>query len=57
MDGLELRHRLVEKQILAGVPFLHPVPGFERTVLLAFTEQNTRAEIDQLVHALAEVAN
>jgi glycine dehydrogenase subunit 1 len=57
MDGLELRHRLVEKRILAGVPFLHSVPGFERTVLLAFTEQNTRAEIDQLVQALAEVSS
>jgi len=57
MDGLELRHRLVEKRILAGVPFLHSVPGFGRTVLLAFTEQNTRAEIDQLVQALAEVSS
>jgi glycine dehydrogenase subunit 1 len=54
-DGAELRHRLVEHRILAGVPFLHDVPGFERTLLLAFTEQNTRAEIDQLVQALAEV--
>jgi glycine dehydrogenase subunit 1 len=57
MDGLELRHRLVEQRILAGVPFLHAVPGFERTILLAFTEQNTRAEIDQLVQALAEVSH
>ncbi|MGI9145003.1 MAG: aminomethyl-transferring glycine dehydrogenase subunit GcvPA [Chloroflexota bacterium] len=57
MDGLELRHRLVEHHILAGVPFLHAVPGFERTLLLAFTEQNTRAEIDQLVQALAEVSS
>jgi glycine dehydrogenase subunit 1 len=56
MDGLELRHRLVEQRILAGVPFLHAVPGFERTLLVAFTEQNTRAEIDQLVQALAEVS-
>jgi glycine dehydrogenase subunit 1 len=55
VDGLALRHRLVERQILAGVPFLHPVPGFEQTLLLAFTEQNTRAEIDQLVQVLAEV--
>src|SRR3984893_18474455 len=26
MDGLELRHRLVEQRILAGVPFLHALP-------------------------------
>ena len=51
----ELRHRLAERRILAGVPFLYGQPGFERTLLLAFTEQNTRAEIDQLVEALAEV--
>jgi glycine dehydrogenase subunit 1 len=57
MDGPELRHRLVEKHILAGVPFLHAVPGFEHTLLLAFTEQNTRAEIDQLIQALAEVSS
>src|SRR5438552_3246414 len=43
----ELRHRLVEKKILAGVPFLEGAP-FENSLLLAFTEQNTREEIDQL---------
>jgi glycine dehydrogenase subunit 1 len=51
----DLRHRLVERHMLAGVPFLSD-PGFERSLLLAFTEQNTRAEIDSLVQALAEVA-
>jgi glycine dehydrogenase subunit 1 len=51
----ELRHRLVERKILAGVPLFYGVDGFERTLLLAFTEQNTRAEIDQLVAALADV--
>jgi glycine dehydrogenase subunit 1 len=52
----ELRRRLVERHILGGVPFFYDLAGFERTLLLAFTEQNTRAEIDQLVRALAEVA-
>jgi glycine dehydrogenase subunit 1 len=51
----ELRHRLVERRILAGVPLFDGMPDFERTLLLAFTEQNTRAEIDRLVAALAEV--
>jgi glycine dehydrogenase subunit 1 len=55
LAGLELRSRLVDRHILAGVPFLQHERGFERTLLLAFTEQNTRAEIDQLVEALAEL--
>jgi glycine dehydrogenase subunit 1 len=54
VESGELRRRLVERQILAGVPFLRQ-PEYEHTLLLAFTEQNTRAEIDQLVDALAEV--
>jgi len=52
----ELRHRLVERHILAGVPFLSGVEGFERTLLVAFTEQNTSSEIDGLVDALAEAS-
>jgi glycine dehydrogenase subunit 1 len=56
LDGDTLRHRLVERQILAGVPFLHHQPGLERTLLLAFTERNTRAEIDALVEVLEQVA-
>jgi hypothetical protein len=55
MDGDVLRHRLVERKILAGVPFLHQRAGFERTLLLAFTERNTRTEIDALVGVLTEV--
>jgi glycine dehydrogenase subunit 1 len=52
----ELRHRLVERHILAGVPLFTGVEGFETSLLLAFTERNTRAEIDALVQALADVA-
>ena len=55
-DGTSCATGWSSGSILAGVPFLHAVPGFERTLLLAFTEQNTRAEIDQLVQALAEVS-
>jgi glycine cleavage system P protein (glycine dehydrogenase) subunit 1 len=55
LETPELRHRLVERKILAGVPLFYGLDGFERTLLLALTEQNTRAEIDQLVVALAEV--
>ena len=56
LETAELRHRLVEQRILAGVPLFYEAPGFERSLLLAFTEQNTRAEIDRLVAALAEVS-
>ena len=56
LDTADIRHRLVERKILAGVPLFYGVDGFERTLLLAFTEQNTRAEIDTLVEALKEVA-
>jgi glycine dehydrogenase subunit 1 len=56
VETFELRHRLVQRHILAGVPFFDDVEGLERTLLLAFTEQNTRSEIDTLVDALAEVS-
>ena len=56
IDGDALRHALVERKMLAGVPFWHKQPGFQRTLLLAVTERNTRTEIDSLVGALAEVA-
>ena len=49
----DVRHRLVERHILAGVPLF---PEFDRTLLLAFTEQNTRADIDRLVSALSEMS-
>jgi glycine dehydrogenase subunit 1 len=55
LAGPAMRHHLVARKLLGGVPFLHHQPGFENTLLLAFTEHNTRAEIDQLVDALAEV--
>jgi glycine dehydrogenase subunit 1 len=48
-SGVELRDRLVDKHLLAGVPH-------EAGLLLACTEQNTREEIDRLVMALQEVA-
>ena len=56
VETFELRHRLVQRHILACVPFFDGVEGLERTLLLAFTEQNTRSEIDTLVDALAEAS-
>ncbi|MBV9579853.1 MAG: aminomethyl-transferring glycine dehydrogenase subunit GcvPA [Chloroflexi bacterium] len=55
LENAELRHRLVERHILAGVPLFDRVEGFEQCLLLAFTEHNTRAEMDTLVQALDDV--
>jgi glycine dehydrogenase subunit 1 len=55
LETEELRHRLVERRILAGVPLFAGIEGFETSLLLAFTEHNTRAEIDELVESLAAV--
>ncbi len=57
-DGAELRHALVRRRLLAGVPpgRDYPEAGLERTLLMAFTENNTREEIDTLVEALQECA-
>jgi glycine dehydrogenase subunit 1 len=52
----EVRSRLVGRHILAGAPLFDGLAGFERTLLLAFTEQNSRAEIDHLIQALVDSA-
>jgi glycine dehydrogenase subunit 1 len=51
----DMRERLCDRKILAGVPFLKGEP-FARTLLLAFTEATSREEIDALVDALAEIS-
>jgi glycine dehydrogenase subunit 1 len=45
----EMCKRLLDRELLAGLPTEHGL-------LLAFTEQNTKEEIDRLVDALEEVA-
>src|ERR687887_275174 len=47
--GEAVRHRMLERQLLAGVPLGRDYPELENALLLAFTEQNTRQEIDRLV--------
>jgi hypothetical protein len=42
---------MVDRKLLAGVP-----TEFENAALFAFTEHNTREQIDHLIDALAEVA-
>ena len=50
--GKQLRDELVQQKLLAGVPIEADYPELKDTLLLAFTEQNPRAEIDRLVEAL-----
>jgi glycine dehydrogenase subunit 1 len=59
LPGAALQHALVERRLLAGVPVGadYPESGLEQALLLAFTEHNTRHEIDQLVTALGEIAS
>ncbi len=52
-SGRETQRLLVEQKLLAGVPVGRDHPEMEDALLLAFTEQNPRAEIDRLVEALA----
>ena len=54
LPAAEMRERLCDRRILAGVPFLQDEP-FGRSLLLAFTEATPRADIDMLVDALAEI--
>jgi glycine dehydrogenase subunit 1 len=49
-------HLLDVHDILGGYPLGHDYPDRENQMLIAVTEMNTKAEIDALVEALAEVA-
>jgi glycine dehydrogenase subunit 1 len=51
-DPAALNRKLLENNILGGVDISPFYPELENTVLLAFTEQRTRAEIDTLVREM-----
>jgi glycine dehydrogenase subunit 1 len=51
LEARVFQKKMVEQKLLAGVP-----TQFERAVLLAFTEHNTREQIERLIAALAELA-
>ena len=51
-DPAALNRKLLEKNILGGVDISPFYPELENTMLLAFTEQRTKAEIDTLVREL-----
>lgn len=51
----EINDILLDHDILGGYDLSHDYPDLDRHMLLAFTEMNTRQQIDQLVNVLAEV--
>jgi glycine dehydrogenase subunit 1 len=51
-DPAALNRKLLEKNILGGVDISPFYPELENTMLLAFTEQRTKAEIDTLVREM-----
>ncbi|MBV9120039.1 MAG: aminomethyl-transferring glycine dehydrogenase subunit GcvPA [Chloroflexi bacterium] len=53
----EVRSRLLDRRLLAGVSAGRDYPGFDRGLLLAFTEQNSKADIDELIAGLASVVS
>jgi glycine cleavage system P protein (glycine dehydrogenase) subunit 1 len=55
LAGATLQRRLVDRQLLAGVPVGADYPDLNDGLLLAFTEQNTRADIDRLVESLSDL--
>jgi glycine dehydrogenase subunit 1 len=54
-DGKAVQDRLLGRKLLAGVLVGNDYPELKDGLLLAFTEQNPRAEIDRLVEALSEL--
>jgi len=47
-DGASVQRRLVDKQSSPACPLAADYPDLQDALLLAFTEHNTRAEIDRL---------
>jgi len=54
--GARMVERLAESKILGGMPLGDIYPGFENSVLIAFTEKRTREEIDNLVALMKQIA-
>jgi glycine dehydrogenase subunit 1 len=49
--------RLAESRVLGGLPLGDLYPGFENSLLLAFTEKRTRDEIDDLAALMKRIAD
>lgn len=55
-DPEEINRRLLERQILGGLPLKGTAPGLDDAWLLCATEATTREEMDRLVEALRGIA-
>jgi glycine dehydrogenase subunit 1 len=53
----EINAHLLEHDILGGYDLGQDYPGMENHMLIAVTEMNSAAEIDELAEVLAEVSN
>lgn len=53
----QINERLLEYDIIGGYELGNDYPEMENTMLIAVTELNSKEEIDDLVHALGEVAD
>lgn len=53
----DINHELLDSGILGGYDLGESYPSLEDHMLLAFTEMNTKEDIDLLVETLAEVTN
>jgi len=56
-SGERMMGRLADSKILGGMPLGDIYPGFENSVLVAFTEKRTREEIDNLVTLMRQIAD
>ncbi len=53
-DAVSLHKRLLEKKIVAGIPLNWFYPDDKNSILLTFTDMNSKDDIDELVKALEE---
>lgn len=53
----EINQHLLEHEIIGGFDLSQDYPGMDHHMLLAFTEMNSRQEIDYLVDCLSEVSH
>jgi glycine dehydrogenase subunit 1 len=57
VPAARMAERLAESKVLGGLPLGDIYPGFENSMLIAFTEKRTREEIDNLVALMKKAAN
>ncbi|MFY9226199.1 MAG: glycine dehydrogenase, partial [Blastocatellia bacterium] len=52
VPAIEIMEKLLSQNIIAGLPLSNYYPDMTHALLVCVTEQNTKADIDQLVAAL-----